>query len=98
MELIEWDSIRRTCVHPSMHLSVLTNGPLLSNSKISLSQAYPKPIHPNSFFIFKVFKNHLQNKPHLHIMEIVIYSVTIYWDLLGTYAFLATFSNTVSTQ
>ena len=28
----------------------------------------------------------------------MVHSVNIYWDLLGTYAFLATFFNIVSTQ
>ena len=29
---------------------------------------------------------------------LMVYSVKIIWDLLGTYTFLATFSKTVSTQ
>ena len=72
-------------------------------SEISLSQASTKPTHPNSFFRFIVIvKNQLPNKPNLHIKGANLlknedYSVKMYWDLLGTYAFLATFSNTVRT-
>ena len=43
-----------------------------------------------------------QNKPYLHIKEAnklkMRFIPFFFWNLLGTYAFLATFSNFVSTQ
>ena len=50
----------------SICLSFLTNGPLLGTLNFR-NFSFSKPTHPNSFFKFIVFKNHLWNKPHLHI-------------------------------
>ena len=56
----------------SVRLSALTNGPLLGT--LTFRNSSRKPLYPNSFlsppnsfFNIIVFKNHLRNKPHLHI-------------------------------
>ena len=77
----------------SVSPSELTNGPLMDTYHFQnfSSPSLPKPSHPNSFFKFIVFKNHLRNKPHLHIKRANKLKTRFIWDLFGTHAFLATF-------